>query len=91
MELCPHLGIFLFSLRNQGPAGELAQWLRALLMIAKDLDLIPCAHMEAYHLPGKQAQTWYTDIHVDNKSTFSQVVVVVHAFNPSTREAGGSL
>lgn len=36
-----------------GPA-ELAQWLGAFVVVAKDPGFIPSIHIEAYHLPGKQ-------------------------------------
>lgn len=36
-----------------GPV-ELAQWLGAFVVVAKDPDFIPSIHIEAFHLLGKQ-------------------------------------
>jgi hypothetical protein len=43
-------------------AGELAQWLKALSVVAKDPGLIPRTHMEAHHL-FKDQHMWHTNTH----------------------------
>lgn len=37
-------------------AGELAQWLRVLVVLAKDPGLFPSMHLKTHHLLGHQAQ-----------------------------------
>lgn len=46
-------------------AGELAQWLRTLVL-AKDPGLIFSTHMEAYCFLGHQAYMWFTDVQAGN-------------------------
>ena len=41
----------------------MAQWLRALVVLAKDSGLMPSIHMEAPCLLRYQARMCYTDIH----------------------------
>lgn len=55
-----HLGDIRIKTSRVWP-GELAQWLSALLVVVKDLGLIPSNHKEAYCLLGHQAHLWCTD------------------------------
>lgn len=50
-----------FKMEGHG-AGKLAQWLRALVVAAKDLGSIPSTHMDAHHRLGYQAHMWQMDV-----------------------------
>jgi hypothetical protein len=47
---------------NRPRARELAQWLRALVLVAKDPGLIPSTHVEAHHLL-KGPHVWCSNTH----------------------------
>lgn len=43
--------------------GELTQWLRALAVVAEDMDSVFSTHMESHYLSGHKARIWNIDIH----------------------------
>lgn len=67
----PVAGIHCFYIAiTKGPeggqpwAGELALWLRALIVLARDQGSIPSTHVDTHHSLRLQACLWCTDAHV---------------------------
>ena len=61
-------------MKTKPRAKELAQWLRALLVV-EDLGSIPSTHMEALLLR-QQVHMWYTDAHAGKTLMTHQFLLI---------------